>query len=355
MGPFDAWPSGGGGFEHFYGFIGGETNQYAPAIYDGTVPGRARSHPGGGLPLHRGHDRPRDRLDPPAEGADGRQAVLRLLRARRHPRTASRADRVVGQVQGPVRRRLGRPARAHSRAPEGARGGPRGRRADRAPGGDPRLGRDARRPEAGARPPDGGLRGLPRAHRPPHRPGDRRARGARDPRRHARLLHRRRQRGLRRGHAAGLLQRADHAERRRRPGDDRVHGLEDRQVRHARGLQPLRGRLGPRDGHALPVDQAGRLALGRHPQRHDRPLARRDQGQGRGPHPVQPCDRRRRHRARRRRDPGPDLRQRRPADAAARQEHGPHASTTPRRPSIARRSTSRCSSTAASTTRAGPR
>ncbi|HET7236501.1 MAG TPA: arylsulfatase [Actinomycetota bacterium] len=38
MGPFDRWPAGGGGFEHFYGFIGGETNQYAPAIYNGTVP-----------------------------------------------------------------------------------------------------------------------------------------------------------------------------------------------------------------------------------------------------------------------------------------------------------------------------
>ncbi len=38
LGPFDAWPSGGGGFEHFYGFIGGETNQYAPALYDGTAP-----------------------------------------------------------------------------------------------------------------------------------------------------------------------------------------------------------------------------------------------------------------------------------------------------------------------------
>src|SRR3954471_8423460 len=38
MGPFENWPSGGGGFEHFYGFIGGETNQYAPAIYDGTTP-----------------------------------------------------------------------------------------------------------------------------------------------------------------------------------------------------------------------------------------------------------------------------------------------------------------------------
>jgi arylsulfatase len=38
MGPFDAWPSKGGGFEHFYGFLGGETNQYAPALYDGTTP-----------------------------------------------------------------------------------------------------------------------------------------------------------------------------------------------------------------------------------------------------------------------------------------------------------------------------
>jgi len=38
MGPFDSWPTGGGGFEHFYGFIGGETNQYYPAIYEGTTP-----------------------------------------------------------------------------------------------------------------------------------------------------------------------------------------------------------------------------------------------------------------------------------------------------------------------------
>jgi arylsulfatase len=36
MGPFSAWPTGSG-FEHFYGFIGGETNQYAPAIYQDTV------------------------------------------------------------------------------------------------------------------------------------------------------------------------------------------------------------------------------------------------------------------------------------------------------------------------------
>jgi len=38
MGPFDSWPTGGGGFEYFYGFLGGETNQYYPALYEGTTP-----------------------------------------------------------------------------------------------------------------------------------------------------------------------------------------------------------------------------------------------------------------------------------------------------------------------------
>ena len=37
MGPFRQWPTGSG-FEHVYGFIGGETNQYYPAIYNDTVP-----------------------------------------------------------------------------------------------------------------------------------------------------------------------------------------------------------------------------------------------------------------------------------------------------------------------------
>ncbi|HVQ87244.1 MAG TPA: arylsulfatase [Actinomycetes bacterium] len=38
VGPFDAWPSAGGGFEQFYGFIGGENNQYYPALYEGITP-----------------------------------------------------------------------------------------------------------------------------------------------------------------------------------------------------------------------------------------------------------------------------------------------------------------------------
>jgi arylsulfatase A-like enzyme len=37
-GPFTAWPTGGGGFEYFYGFIGGENNQWDPALYEGTTP-----------------------------------------------------------------------------------------------------------------------------------------------------------------------------------------------------------------------------------------------------------------------------------------------------------------------------
>jgi arylsulfatase len=35
-GPFDRWPTRSG-FDKFYGFIGGETNQWAPAVYDGTI------------------------------------------------------------------------------------------------------------------------------------------------------------------------------------------------------------------------------------------------------------------------------------------------------------------------------
>src|SRR4029078_9643111 len=34
-GPFTAWPSGGGGFEYFYGFIGGEKHQWDTALYEG--------------------------------------------------------------------------------------------------------------------------------------------------------------------------------------------------------------------------------------------------------------------------------------------------------------------------------
>ncbi len=37
VGPFDHWPTGSG-FQYFYGFIGGEANQWYPSLYEGTVP-----------------------------------------------------------------------------------------------------------------------------------------------------------------------------------------------------------------------------------------------------------------------------------------------------------------------------
>lgn len=37
MGPFDRWPTGHG-FEHFYGFIAGETSQWEPRLYENTNP-----------------------------------------------------------------------------------------------------------------------------------------------------------------------------------------------------------------------------------------------------------------------------------------------------------------------------
>jgi arylsulfatase A-like enzyme len=50
-GPFDAWPAGGGGFEYFYGFIGGEANQWYPTLYEGTIPVEPRKTPEEGYHL----------------------------------------------------------------------------------------------------------------------------------------------------------------------------------------------------------------------------------------------------------------------------------------------------------------
>jgi len=50
-GPFTAWPTGGGGFEYFYGFIGGEAHQWYPSLYEGTSPVEVRKTPEEGYHL----------------------------------------------------------------------------------------------------------------------------------------------------------------------------------------------------------------------------------------------------------------------------------------------------------------
>ena len=92
MGPFNAWPTGSG-FEHFYGFIGGETNQYAPAIYQDTVPVEPDRTPEEGY--HFTEDMTDHAIDwvRQQKALDARQAVLRVLRAGRHACAASRSHR----------------------------------------------------------------------------------------------------------------------------------------------------------------------------------------------------------------------------------------------------------------------
>ena len=191
---------GGGGFEYFYGFIGGETNQYAPALYEGTTPVEPDRTP------EEGYHFTEDMTDKAIAWIRQQKALMPdkpffiyfapgATHAPHHV-PPEWSDKYKGKFDDgwdalreetfARQKELGViPADAELTA---------------APRGDPGLGRHARGAEAGARPPDGGLRRLPGAHRPPRRPADRRARGPRDPRRHARLLHHRRQRRLGRGH-----------------------------------------------------------------------------------------------------------------------------------------------------------
>ena len=119
-GPFDQWPNGMG-FEYFYGFVGGDTNQWAPNLYRNTTaiyPFQGNA----GLEPDHGHGR---RGHPAHEGTQGRrarEAILRLLRAGRHPRAASTDAGVDQEDQrhAPLRRGLEQAARDHLRQPEAA-------------------------------------------------------------------------------------------------------------------------------------------------------------------------------------------------------------------------------------------
>ena len=132
MGPFDAWPTGGGGFEHFYGFLGGETNQYAPALYEDTVPVEPDRTP------EEGYHFTEDMTDHTIDWIRQQKALMPdkpffvYLRTRRDARPAPRPCGVVCEVQGQVRPGLGQGSRGDPGAPEGARRRPRGRRAHRA-------------------------------------------------------------------------------------------------------------------------------------------------------------------------------------------------------------------------------
>ena len=118
-GPFDQWPVGMG-FQYFYGFMGGETDQWTPYLYQNTTPifpwvGKT------GLQPHHRHGGRGDQVHEQPECGRAREAVLRLLRARRHALAAPAEEGMDRQVQGQVRHGLREVARADLRQPEAAR------------------------------------------------------------------------------------------------------------------------------------------------------------------------------------------------------------------------------------------
>ena len=98
-GPFDRWPTHQG-FDKFYGFIGGETDQWFPLIYDGVT--TCHSTRDGGLPFHGGYDRSGDRLGESSAVNDAGQTFLHVLCDWRSSCTTPRAQAMGRQVQGQV-------------------------------------------------------------------------------------------------------------------------------------------------------------------------------------------------------------------------------------------------------------
>jgi arylsulfatase A-like enzyme len=54
-GPFESWPTGIWGFEYFWGFMGGETNQFHPLLYENTTPIETPKTNADGSTFHLSH------------------------------------------------------------------------------------------------------------------------------------------------------------------------------------------------------------------------------------------------------------------------------------------------------------
>jgi arylsulfatase len=170
IGPFDHWPNPGGGFEYFYGFIGGENNQFYPALYEQTTPIEPWGTPEQGYHLMEDlADKAILWLRQQKSMAPDKPFFMYFAPGATHaphhvpPEWIDKHKGRFGQGWDAVREE-------NVCAAEGARCDSARVRTDRAAGRDPRLGRPARRAEACAGARDGGLRSLPRVRGcPAHR------------------------------------------------------------------------------------------------------------------------------------------------------------------------------------------
>ena len=117
------------GFDYFYGFMGGESDQWTPWLFrDHTQIFPWEDDPGYNMITGMADDAINYLREVDAAAAG--QAVLHLLRARRHPRAAPADPGMDRQVQGQVRHGLERHARRDLRQPEAARRDPGEHQAD---------------------------------------------------------------------------------------------------------------------------------------------------------------------------------------------------------------------------------
>ncbi len=295
VGPFDAWPTGGGGFEYFYGFIGGEANQWYPTLYEGTTPVEPKKTPEEGYHLME------DMTDKAMAWISQQKALA--------PDKPFFVYFAPGATHAP-----------HHVPKEWA---------DKYKGkfdqGWDKLREETidRQKKLGVIPADCQLTArhkeipawdeMPEALKPILRRQMEVYAGFMEYTDHhvGRMLDGLRKLGIfddtlvyyiigdngasAEGTLNGTYNEMAQLQRHSGPRDAGIPHRSDRQARRAGVLQPLCRRLGARDGHALSMDQAGRLPLGRDAQRHDRPLAQGDQGQGRNPLAVPPRDRRGAH------------------------------------------------------------
>ena len=117
MGPFDRWPNGYG-FEHFYGFLAGETSQWEPRLsenYDAVEP----PHDDPSYHLTVGHGRQGARTGSTTAGLRPGQAVPDVLGAWRCARAAPHLQGVGRQVHRASSTPAGTPTASASSTPEG--------------------------------------------------------------------------------------------------------------------------------------------------------------------------------------------------------------------------------------------
>ena len=175
-GPYDTWPLGRG-FERFYGFLPGETDQWYPDLTYDNHSVAPPDTPENGYHLSKDiADKAIEFIGDAKVNAPG-QAVLLVLRPRLRARAPPHLPRGGRRLQGHVRHGVGRVPRDRLRQPEEARLLRRRRRDVRLRSRRRALGRPVRRREEAVHPHDGGLCRVPHLHRPPLRSPARLPRG----------------------------------------------------------------------------------------------------------------------------------------------------------------------------------